>query len=232
MIINISKPKNWTSFDVVAKLRSILKTKKVGHAGTLDPLAEGLLILLTGKDTKKQSNFMLLDKEYLAEIAVGAFSPTYDLECVPTLSSTKLKISEIKSKLPKLIKDKYIGKITQTVPAYSAKKVQGQPLYKKARKGKIDECKLPQKEVEINDLEIIDLSKKQVITDQGLKNLPVIKCKIVCSSGTYIRSIASNLGKDLGSTGVLISLVRTRIGDYTLNKAKTIKQIEEEYSKL
>src|SRR3989344_9156170 len=118
MILNVYKEKGWTSHDVVAKLRGVLKTKKIGHAGTLDPLAEGVLVVLTGEDTKRQSEFMSLRKEYVAEIAFGAKSPTYDLEGPLSFFDKPINANEIREKLGNLLQ-KYTGKFAQRVPAFS-----------------------------------------------------------------------------------------------------------------
>jgi len=219
VILNIYKPKGLTSFDVVAQIRNKLGVKKVGHAGTLDPLAEGVLIVLTESDTKRQSEFMLLDKEYVAEIAFGGESPTYDLEYPPMLSDNQVSLNELKENLPKLIL-KYSGEFIQKAPSYSAKKVHGKALYLSSRKGKItSEDDLPTKMITVRRFTILDVYTKEVLTDRGLKSLPTVKCVIECSSGTYIRSIAHDLGKELHTGGVLISLVRTRIGSYKIEDA-------------
>lgn len=134
MILNVYKPTGWTSFDVVAKARGILKERKIGHAGTLDPLAEGVLILLTGNDTKKQQEIMKQRKQYKAKIAFGAFSTTFDLEQTPRVFPLDRKNLEerVKQALPS-----FIGEIEQTIPPFSAKKVAGKRMYETARKGNI-----------------------------------------------------------------------------------------------
>jgi len=221
MLLNIYKEPHWTSFDVVAKLRGLFKTKKVGHAGTLDPLAEGVLIVLTDKDTKKQAKIMKMPKEYVAQIAFGAHSPTYDLEGPLTftkIADPKKLFEDIKNLLPK-----YIGKIKQTVPPFSAKKVAGKPLYKKARSGAIDLKSLPQKDVEIFDIKIQNFTQKEIT--RGVV-LPVLTCTIMCGSGTYVRSIAHDLGQDLGVGGVLVHLVRTRVGGFMVEDSKKIAAVE------
>ncbi|MFC1700135.1 tRNA pseudouridine(55) synthase TruB [Patescibacteria group bacterium] len=212
MILNIHKEKNWTSFDVVAKVRGILGEKKVGHAGTLDPLAEGVLVVLTGEDTKKQSEFMNMEKEYIAEFGLGLDSDTYDLEVLPRVIDTNIDFEkEIK---------KYVGKIKQKVPSYSAVKVKGKKLYKEARKGKIDESSLPVKEISIHSIEILDKYEKDIETESGVKKIPIFKVKVVCGSGTYIRSLAHDLDC------VLVSLVRTRIGDFKVEDSIEISEIK------
>ncbi|MDC0449108.1 tRNA pseudouridine(55) synthase TruB [bacterium] len=216
-ILNVNKPINWTSFDVVAKYRNISGVKKVGHAGTLDPLATGVLLLLTGKDRKNQQNLMGLDKEYEAEVMFGATSPTYDLEGRLSYCEQKPILDEVKKELPDTIK-KYIGQIQQTIPPYSAKKVKGTPMYKLARKGKISEKELPTKTVTINSIKILDYFEKD--------NLPVVRVRISCSSGTYIRSLARDFGTDLGCGGVLASLVRTKVGEYSIKDSKSVASLE------
>jgi tRNA pseudouridine55 synthase len=232
MILNINKEKTWTSFDVVAKLRGIIKTKKVGHAGTLDPLAEGVLIVLTGKDTKKQNQLMQTKKEYLSEITFGATTATYDLEHLPVLSQTQKSIQEIEKELEQLLPN-YLGEIEQTAPLYSAKKVKGKALYKIARSKSIEETKnieLPTKLVEIYDFEVLDIFEKEFETTEGLYTLPTMRCRIVCSSGTYVRSIAHDLGEDLKTGGVLTNLVRTKVGDYTVENSVKIQDFEKKWS--
>src|SRR3989338_8081116 len=220
MILNVYKEKGWTSHDVVAKLRGVLRTKKIGHAGTLDPLAEGVLVVLTGEDTKKQPEIMNLRKEYLAEIAFGVRSLTYDMEGPLSFSDNPVNLDEIKEKLGDLLQ-KYTGKFAQRVPAFSAVKVEGRKLYKKARAGQTNEDELPVKEVEVYDLELQKLEERSI----GDKKLPVANLKITCAKGFYVRSLAHDLGEDLGTGGVIVSLIRTRVGDFTIEKAQKISQI-------
>jgi len=216
--LNVYKEKDWTSFDVVAKIRGLLggRKRKVGHAGTLDPLAEGVLIILTDGDTKKQQDFMRLEKEYVCEISFGAASPTYDLEGPLSYKDIPRDL-DIERELEILL-PKYIGEIEQRVPPYSAVKVQGKPLYKKARAGQLVEGELPFKKVTIFNIEKLGYYQKN--------NLPTVNLKISCSKGTYIRSLAHDLGEDLGVGGVLVSLVRTKIGDYTVEAAKKVTELE------
>lgn len=217
MILNIYKPKNWTSFDVVAKVKGILRTPenkkklKVGHAGTLDPLAEGVLIVLTQHDTKKQDLIMHKPKEYIAEIALGAESATYDLEGPLEYLELNVSPSELRKQVESLIPE-FIGEIEQKVPAYSATKIDGKRLYKRSRQGEDVSEILPVKKIVIHEFEIMDFFESPV----GDRLLPVLKCRVVCGSGTYLRSIAHDLGERLGTGGVLVSLVRSRVGEYTL----------------
>lgn len=218
MILNINKEKGRTSFEIVRKIRQKLagnKKRKVGHAGTLDPLAEGVLLILTDNDTKRQEEFMAMEKEYVCEISFGASSPTYDLEGELTYHDVKDDLGlwrDLEGLLPK-----YTGEIIQKVPPYSAVKVKGKPLYKKARRGEISQDQLPSRKVTVYEIEMLDHYKKN--------NLPTIKLKVTCSKGTYIRSLAHDLGEDLGVGGVLTGLVRTRVGRYTIDGSVKLKNV-------
>jgi len=226
MILNIYKEKGWTSFDVVAKVRLLLgKKRKVGHAGTLDPLAEGVLIVLTDEDTKKQSEFMKMKKEYEAKIAFGLTTPMYDLEVLPDISDKQMGLDEVKGEFEKILPN-YIGEISQKVPGYSAVKVEGKRLYKQARSGSIDEDKLPVKSVTIYNIEVLGWVEEKIKTKDGSKEFPVVTMKIECSSGTYIRSLAHDLGEDLGTGAVMTSLIRTRIGDFKVTDSKKITELK------
>lgn len=227
MIVNIYKPKNWTSFDVVAKVKSVLTEKrgksgkkaKVGHAGTLDPLAEGVLIILTDEDTKKQSEIVGLEKEYLSKIAFGARSESYDLEKELEFSDVEIDLGDLEKRLNRLL-PKYIGEIDQTVPPYSAAKVEGKRLYSIARKKKIPREDLPVKKVEIFDIEVHSFKYEEIV---GYKErLPVLTVTVRCGKGTYVRSLAHDLGEDLGVGGVLVGLTRTKVGDYDVKDAVKI----------
>jgi len=218
--LNVYKEKGWTSFDVVAKIRGLLgggRKRKVGHAGTLDPLAEGVLIVLTDEDTKKQQGFMELEKEYMCEISFGVTSPTYDLERELTYCSVP-KDLDVEKELDNIL-PRYLGEIQQRVPPYSAVKVQGKPLYKKARAGKVTTDQLPLKKITIYNLQKDGFYQKN--------NLPTVKLKINCSKGTYIRSLAHDLGKDLGVGGILVSLIRAKIGDFHVEDAEKIPDLEK-----
>ncbi len=226
MILNVYKPKNWTSFDVVAKVKGILRTStnkkklKVGHAGTLDPLAEGVLIVLTQHDTKKQDLIMSKPKEYIAEIAFGAESPTYDLEGDLEYFEINTTPTELRKQIEDLVPE-FVGDIEQKVPAYSATKIEGNRLYKLSRQGEDVSSILPVKKITIHEFEILDFFETTV----GEKLLPVLKCRVVCGSGTYLRSIAHDLGERLGTGGVLMSLVRSRVGEYTLSDSIRIEDL-------
>lgn len=221
VILNINKPKTWTSFDVVAKVRGVLKVKKAGHAGTLDPLAEGVLLVLTGDDTKKQDEYMHQVKEYVAEITFDIESPTYDLEMLPHIKK-EINLSEIKPLVLKNLKQ-FEGDIIQTIPPFSAKKVNGKPMYKAARTGVVQE--IQKKTVRVEKIEVLDSYDKEVKTDEGLKPLPTFKFRVTCSSGAFIRSLAHDFGALLGTGAVMTSLTRTKVGNFTLQDAVKIEDL-------
>ncbi len=232
MILNVYKPKNWTSFDVVAKVKGILRTPtnkkklKVGHAGTLDPLAEGVLLVLTQHDTKKQDLIMNKPKEYIAEIAFGAESATYDLEGNLEYFELNRTPTELRKQIEELIPE-FVGEIEQKVPAYSAAKIDGKRLYKLSRQGEDVSDVLPVKTINIHEFEVLEFFESTV----GERLLPVLKCRVVCGSGTYLRSIAHDLGERLGTGGVLTSLVRSRVGEYTLSDSIKIEDLPTVLSK-
>ncbi len=216
-VLLIDKPLDWTSFDVVRKLRNQVKTKKVGHAGTLDPLATGLLIVCTGKFTKKINEFMAQEKEYTGTIQLGASTPTYDLESAPVptpgyiLDATGLRTDagrELEESVINVAMDAFRGPIMQVPPIHSAIKIKGQRVYELARKGK--EVQLEPRPVTIREFSIIRL-------DAGL-----LYFKVICTTGTYIRSLANDLGQVLGCGGYLTSLRRTRIGEYSVEQAMSM----------
>lgn len=212
-VLLIDKPLHWTSFDVVRKIRNLIKIKKVGHAGTLDPLATGLLIVCTGKFTKKINQFMAQEKEYTGQITLGAVTPTYDLESEPR------DFKSIDGITPKLIAEaaqNFIGEILQTPPIHSAIKQKGKPVYLQARKG-IDVIIEPRK-ISIKSFEITAIE------------MPVVSFKVVCSTGTYIRSLANDFGAALGCGGYLSELRRTRIGNFKAEDAMSIVKFEASLS--
>jgi tRNA pseudouridine55 synthase len=209
-VLLINKPLRWTSFDAVRKIRNLVHTKKVGHAGTLDPLATGLLIICTGKFTKKINEYMAREKEYTGSFTLGATTPTYDLESKPENFKT---IENIKEEDIRLATQQFMGEIMQIPPAHSAIKVDGKRLYESARKGK--DVKPEARRVTIKEFEITNIE------------LPIVHFRVVCSTGTYIRSLAYDFGKALGCGAYLSNLCRTRIGEFTLNEAMTIKEFEE-----
>jgi tRNA pseudouridine55 synthase len=209
-VILIDKPLQWTSFDVVRKIRNIIRIKKVGHAGTLDPLATGLLIVCTGKFTKKINEYMAQEKEYTGTITLGATTPTYDLESEPVDFQ---EYTHVTTELLNETKKQFIGEIEQVPPIHSAIKQAGKPVYLLARKGK--EVILEPRKITIKEFEITS------------SELPVIGFRVVCSTGTYIRSLANDFGQALGCGGYLSKLCRTRIGNFTLKDSLTIDEFIE-----
>jgi len=214
-VLFIDKPIKWTSFDVVNKIRFLLKRYlgikkiKVGHAGTLDPLATGLVIVCTGKFTKKIEEYQGMPKEYIAEISFGATTPTYDLESEP---DEKYPFEHITKEMLLNALDRFTGEIEQTPPAYSAIKIKGRKAYELARNG--DKVEMKSRKVTIYDIELLDYS------------LPVAKVKVKCSKGTYIRSLAYDIGKELKSGAYLSGLRRTQIGSYSVDDAIGIMEFE------
>ncbi len=206
-VILIDKPANWTSFDVVAKVRRLIKAKKVGHAGTLDPLATGLLIVCTGKKTKEISNYQDQRKKYSGIITLGISSPSMDLATDITEKSLPENLTEEKIHE---VRNKFLGKIEQVPPMFSAIKHEGKALYKLARKGK--EVEREPRQVEIYSFDITKI------------DLPEIHFEIACSKGTYIRVIANDFGNELGCGGILSLLRRTEIGDYNVDDAYEINE--------
>jgi tRNA pseudouridine55 synthase len=227
MIIPVNKPYEWTSFDIVKKVKNLIwkklkpvvdikqKNFKVGHAGTLDPLAEGLVIICTGKATKKISQFMADEKEYIATIELGKTTPSFDLE---TDYDQSFPIDHITKELLNEVLKLFIGEQDQIPPVYSAKNINGKRAYEYARKG--EELDLKSNRITISEIDLVNF------------DLPIITLRIVCSKGTYIRSLAHDLGKKLESGAHLIKLIRIRIGDYKLESSMTIEEIEEILSKM
>lgn len=209
-VILIDKDLNWTSFDVVAKIRNLLKIKKVGHAGTLDPLASGLLIVCCGKATKTINQFQNLSKTYLAKVKIGATTQTGDSE--KEEENIKDFSSVSNADILNACKS-FEGKILQTPPIYSAKKVDGKRLYKLARKGLNPEVKPV--EVNIDYIKVLNI------------NLPFFDIEVKCSKGTYIRALARDIGENLGVGAYLSALQRTKIGDYEVTNALSVKKIQE-----
>ena len=211
-VLLIDKPLEWTSYDVIRKLRKIINIKKIGHAGTLDPLATGLLIVCTGKFTKKINEYMAQEKQYTGTITLGAVTPTYDRESEPVNKKSLEGITE------EMIKEKtkeFTGEILQTPPIHSAIKQNGKPVYLMARKG-IDVILEPRK-ITIKEFEITQI------------DLPVISFKVVCTTGTYIRSLANDFGLALGCGGYLSELRRTRIGNFKVEDAMTMEEFKAQF---
>lgn len=209
-ILLVDKPYTWSSFDIVKKTKYLFHIKKIGHAGTLDPLATGLMIMATGKKTKQLHFLQNDDKEYVGTITLGNTTPSYDLE---TEFDQTFETSHITKKLLDEAAKSFLGDHTQTPPIYSAVKVDGERAYKKARKG--EEVKIKTREVFIHafDIEKVD----------GL----IIHFRIHCSKGTYIRSMANDFGKKLNSGAHLSSLKRTKVGEFKLEDAYTLDQLLE-----
>jgi len=208
-VLLINKPLRWTSFDVVNKLRFRLKTKKIGHAGTLDPLATGLLIICVGKMTKRIEEFMGLEKEYTGKFVLGKTTPSFDLE---TAVNEEKDISHLSEDMIREKVKPFIGTISQLPPLHSAIKIGGKRAYEFARKGR--DIELSPRDVKIHEFEITSI------------DLPAVSFRIVCSKGTYIRSIARDFGNALGVGAYLSALCRTRIGTFSLCDAIDVQQVE------
>lgn len=218
-LILVDKPKGWTSFDVVNKVRWLIRKKynvkniKVGHSGTLDPMATGLLLICTGKYTKELHHLTGLDKKYTGEITLGIETATYDAEGeiifekeVPILTREEIET----------ILSQFKGEIDQYPPAYSAIKKDGKKLYELARAGK--EVVLESRKVKVYDIQLLSV------------NSPILQILIHCGSGFYVRSLAHDVGKKIGCGGHLSALKRTEIGAYSLESAFTVQEIEEYFS--
>ncbi|MEI8274112.1 MAG: tRNA pseudouridine(55) synthase TruB [Paludibacter sp.] len=213
-VLYVTKPLNWTSFNLVSKLRwrmqktLNIKKLKVGHAGTLDPLATGVMIICTGKSTKLIESFQYQTKEYIATLELGATTPSFDLELpVDGIYPTEhITLELVKSIIPK-----FKGEIWQVPPVYSAVKVDGKRAYDYARDGQ--EVELKPKLLVIDEIEVLDFS------------LPILKIRVVCSKGTYIRALARDIGLELRSGAHLIALERTRIGDVKIENCWQIDDL-------
>ena len=209
----INKPYKWTSFDVVRKIRNSLKPLKlkVGHAGTLDPLATGLLLLCTGKLTKQIDTFQAEEKEYTGTMILGATTPSYDLE---TEINQTFETSHITEELIKQTLPQFIGEIDQKPPVFSAIKKDGKRLYEHARKG--EEVEIAARKTTIHEFEITRIA------------LPEVDFRVICSKGTYIRSLANDFGKALNSGAHLTVLRRTKIGEFSVEGAISPQDFEDE----
>jgi tRNA pseudouridine55 synthase len=209
-LLLINKPYEWTSFDVVGKLRNAFKPLKlkVGHAGTLDPLATGLLIVCTGKMTKQIDTFQAEEKEYTGTMVLGATTPTYDLESEP---EAKFDTSHLTDEEIKAACAQFTGDIQQYPPAHSAIKIDGERLYEKARRG--EEVELRLRSVTISEFEITRIA------------LPEVDFRVVCSKGTYIRSLVNDFGAALNNGAYMSALRRTRSGNYRIADAHEILEL-------
>jgi tRNA pseudouridine55 synthase len=212
-VLLIDKPLHWTSFDVVKKIRNTIRIKKVGHAGTLDPLATGLLIVCTGKFTKKINEYMSQEKEYTGTITLGATTPTYDLESEPVNHKS---VDAITDEMIQNTTQQFTGEILQTPPVQSAIKQNGKRVYLLARQGK--EVIMEPRKITIHKFEITSIE------------MPVITFKVVCSTGTYIRSLANDFGEALGCGGYLSKLRRTRIGNFKAEDAMSVEAFVATFS--
>jgi tRNA pseudouridine55 synthase len=210
-VVLIDKPLRWTSFDVIRKIRNLIRIKKVGHAGTLDPLATGLLIVCTGKFTKKINDYMAQEKEYTGTFTLGATTVSYDLEQEPENFKPFEHLTEERVKTATI---QFTGEIMQVPPSHSAIQINGKRVYELARQGK--EVIIEPRNVTVEEFEISSVE------------LPLVYFRIVCSTGTYIRSLAFDLGKELGCGAYLSSLRRTRIGNFKVEDAMTIEAFEKE----
>lgn len=210
----IDKPPNWTSFKVVHTIRKAIKVKRVGHAGTLDPLATGLLIILTGRNTKEMKKYEELTKTYTGTFTLGKSSASMDTE---TEMFTRKLPDNLSDEIIFKTRDSFLGSIQQIPPMYSALKVEGKKLYNLARKGKVVERKPRQVNIYRFEIEQIDV--------------PEIKFDITCSKGTYIRVIANDFGEKLGCGAVLKNLRRTRIGDYIVEDALSVEEFVQNVSR-
>ena len=210
-VLLFDKTIGWTSFDIVRKVRNLIRVKKVGHAGTLDPLATGLLIVCTGKFTKKINEYMGMEKEYSGTFTLGSTTPSYDLETEPTDFKDTAHLTE---EMIVAATEQFTGDIMQMPPQHSAIKKDGKPLYLSARQG--IEVKVDARPVTIKEFTITKIE------------LPVVHFKVVCSTGTYIRSLANDFGAALGVGGYMSSLCRTRIGAFRNEDALSIDQFEQQ----
>ncbi len=211
----VNKPEGWTSFDVVNKIRRLTGIKKVGHAGTLDPFATGVLLVCLGKATKKSAALMALEKEYVAEIELGSETDTMDVTGKTISKATIPVLSE--SNIIEVFRP-FVGWVEQEIPAFSAAKFKGKRLYKLAREGK----QVPQlfKKVHVYEIELVDYSEKS------------LKIHVTCGRGTYIRTLARDIARALNTAGYVKTLVRTRVGDYRLEDALTVEDIQQNIAML
>ncbi len=215
-ILYIDKPLHWSSFDAVKRVRGIMarrlkiKKMKVGHAGTLDPLATGVMIVCTGKATKRIDELQAHTKEYVATIALGATTPSFDLE---TEIDATYPTEHITREMVEGVLKKFTGRIEQVPPAFSACKIDGKRAYKMARKGK--EVELKAKILVIDEIELLEYSQQSIVV------------RVVCSKGTYIRALARDIGAALNSGGHLTALRRTRVGDVKVEDCLSVEQAVE-----
>ena len=215
MIINIYKPVGWTSFDVVKKIRGITREKKVGHGGTLDPFAEGVLIIGTGKDTKKLTSISSDYKSYLATLTLGEETNTMDTEGEVIAKSNIPNLSD--DTIISVLKE-FMGKQKQIPPMFSAKKIDGKKLYELARKN--IEIVRQAKEIEIKEIELINFNNNQIVF------------QVTSSKGTYIRVLGSDIAKTLGTVGHLTKLIRQSVGEFVVEEAIQIEDFEIQWKNI
>ena len=219
-IFLIDKPLRWTSFEVVKKIRTRLhhhlkmKHLRVGHAGTLDPLATGVLIICTGRATKRIEQLQAGVKEYIATLRLGATTPSFDLETEVDATMPWEHIT--REQVERVLAERFTGTIEQVPPAFSACKIDGKPAYKLARKGQ--EVSIRSKTLVIDEIELLEC---------GLPEEPTLKIRVVCSKGTYIRALARDIGEALDSGAHLTSLRRTRVGEYPVDHCQSVDQLIE-----
>ena len=213
-MLTIDKPVDWTSFDVVNKIRRITGIKKVGHAGTLDPFATGVLVICLGPATKQSGDLMNLPKEYIAEIELGRETDTMDVTGKTILEK---EVPELTQSSIEATFEALTGEVEQEVPAYSAAKIKGKRMYKLAREGK----EMPQvfKKVTIEAIDLLDFSEK------------TIRIRVLCGRGTYIRTLGRDIARALNTAGFLKTLVRTRVGDFLIENAQSIEEFQEQLAK-
>jgi len=212
-ILLINKQAGITSYDVIRKLKRVLpKGQKIGHAGTLDPFATGLLIILLGKYTKKMTEILEMEKEYVVKAELGYSTDTQDVTGRKTMEVANIKYVK-ESKIRNLVEENFLGEIKQVPPQFSAKKIKGKKAYEFAREG--EEVKLKPNLVTVKKFEIINY------------NWPIVSFKIICSSGTYVRTLVNDLGELLGTYATAMELKRTRIGEYTLEDVLKSEEISE-----
>ena len=213
-MLAIDKPVDWTSFDVVNKIRRITGIKKVGHAGTLDPFATGVLVICLGPATKQSGDLMNLPKEYIAEIELGRETDTMDVTGKTILEK---EVPELTQSSIEATFEALTGEVEQEVPAYSAAKIKGKRMYKLAREGK----EMPQvfKKVTVEAIDLLDFSEK------------TIRIRVLCGRGTYIRTLGRDIARALNTAGFLKTLVRTRVGDFLIENAQSIEEFQEQLAK-
>lgn len=209
-VLLVAKPKGWTSFDVVNKIRRLLHVRKVGHAGTLDPMATGLLIVCTGRKTREIERYQGLEKEYVVSMVLGARTESFDLE-TPVIEQRST--DHVTEASVRAVLKEFEGFQTQLPPMWSAIKVAGKPLYRYARKGR--EVERKPREIFVRSLVLDDIS------------IPHVRFTVICSKGTYVRALVDDIGKRLGCGACMSALERTRIGDLLLKDAVTIDALIE-----